>query len=162
MIARQIKLALVTLLIVVAQTQVMRFLSLEGITPDILMIWVVYIALTGGQMQGMIWGFCVGVLFDLVTGNFIGLSALTKTICGFLAGYFFNENKTALTLKSHRFVIIVLGVSIVHNAMYFVILTQGTDIGFLRAIFQFGLATALYTSVLTLLPMFRFGRKYQT
>jgi len=125
------------------------------------MIWIVYIALMSGQMHAIIWGFSIGVVFDLVTGNFIGLSALTKTICGFVAGYFFNENKTILTLRSYRFVIIVLIVSLVHNTIYFVIFTLGTDIGFIKAIFQFGLATALYTSILTLLPMFRFGRKYQ-
>ncbi len=161
MIAREVRYGLVSLFLILLQTQVMRYLSLEGITPDILMIWIVYIALMSGQMHGIIWGFSVGVVFDLVTGNFIGLSALTKTICGFVAGYFFNENKTILTLRSYRFVIIVLIVSLVHNTIYFVIFTQGTDIGFIRAIFQFGLATALYTSTLTLLPMFRFGRKYQ-
>lgn len=161
MIAREVRYGLISLFLILLQTQVMRYLSLEGITPDILMIWIVYIALMSGQMHGIIWGFSVGVVFDLVTGNFIGLSALTKTICGFVAGYFFNENKTILTLRSYRFVIIVLIVSLVHNTIYFVIFTQGTDIGFIRAIFQFGLATALYTSILTLLPMFRFGRKYQ-
>ena len=161
MIAREVKLGLVSLLLIVAQTQLMRFLSLEGITPDILMIWVVYIALTSGQTHGMIWGFATGLMFDLVTGNFIGLSALTKTVCGFVAGYFFNENKTPFTLKSYRFVIIVLVVSLLHNTIYFVIFTQGTDISFIRAVFQFGVATALYTSILTLLPMFRFARKYQ-
>jgi rod shape-determining protein MreD len=160
MIGRQIKIALLSLLLILLQTQVLRFLSLEGITPDLLLIWIVYIAITSGQMSGTVWGFVIGLVFDFVTGNFIGLSALTKTICGFTAGYFFNDNKTTMTLRSYRFVMIVLMVSLLHNTIYFVVFTQGTDIGLLRAVFQFGLATALYTSLITLLPMFGFSRKY--
>ena len=107
----------------------------------------------------MIWGFCIGLAFDLATGNFIGLSALTKTVCGFAAGYFFNENKALLTLGSYRFVVIVLLISFIHNMIYFMIFTQGSDVGFLRAIFQSGLATTAYTGTIALLPMMMFSRK---
>jgi len=144
------------------QTQAMRLLTLEGITPDILIIWIIYIALKEGQMAATLWGFLIGLMFDFVTGYFIGLSALTKTVAGFAAGYFFNENKTPLTLGSYRYIVIVLLVSLIHNTVYFAAFTQGSDIGLLRAIFQVGLATTFYTAVLTLLPMFAFARKYIT
>ena len=160
MIAKQIKYALLSLFFVVIQTQVMRLLSIEGITPDILIIWIVYVALRRGQMQGMLWGFTVGLAFDLITGNFIGLSALSKTVAGFTGGFFYNENKTQLTLRSYQFIVIVLAASIIHNTIYFFIFTQGSDIRLLRAVFQYGLTTALYTSLVTLLPMFSFARKY--
>jgi len=142
------------------QTKVMRLLTLEGITPDILAIWVVYLALKQGQLAGTLWGFCIGLAFDFVTGSFIGLSALTKTICGFTAGYFYNENKTPIILSSYRFLLIILFVTLVHNTVYFFIYTQGSDIGLLRAIFQVGVATTFYTTTWSLLPMFAFARKY--
>ena len=159
MIAKHLKYAAASLLVVIVQTQVMRLLSLEGITPDLLAIWVVYIALRRGQIAGTLWGFGIGLVFDLVTGNFIGLAALTKTICGFSAGYFFNENKTQMTLGSYRFILIVLIVSLIHNIIYFIIFTRGTDIGLVGAIFKFGVTTTLYTATLTLLPMLVFSRK---
>ncbi len=155
----QIKYFVISLLLIVVQSQAMKLLSLEGITPDILTIWIVYIALQQGQIGGTLWGFVIGLFFDLVTGNFIGLAALTKTICGFIAGYFFNENKTAMTISSYRFILIVLIVSLIHNTIYFVVFTRGTDIGFLRAVFEFGMATTLYTATVSLLPMFIFSRK---
>ena len=161
MIGKQFKYALISIFLIVLQTQVMRLLTIEGITPDILMIWIVYLALRQGQMKGMLWGFAIGLVFDLVTGNFVGLSAMTKTICGFTAGYFYNENKTTLILRSYQFIVIVLIVGVIHNTVYFLVFTQGSEIGFIRAIFQYGLATALYTSILTLLPMLSFSRKYQ-
>jgi rod shape-determining protein MreD len=158
--ARQTKYLFLSILLILIQMQVMRLLTLEGITPDILTIWIVYLALKEGQLQGTIWGFVVGLLFDVMTGSFIGLAALTKTICGFMAGYFYNENKTAMTLGSYRFIVIVLVVSLIHNTLYFIVFTQGSEIGLLRAIFQVGLATTLYTAAVTLLPMFAFSQKY--
>ena len=159
MIAKHLKYALVAFLVVLCQTQVMRLLSLEGITPDLLAIWVVYVALKEGQITGTLWGFLAGLLFDLVTGNFIGLGALTKTICGFTAGYFYQTNKTEITLASYRFILIVLMTALIHNTIFFMLFTRGTDIGLLSAIIEFGLTTSLYTATLTLLPMLVFSRR---
>ena len=157
-----IKYIVVSIILVLVQTTIVRLLSLEGITPDILTIWIVYIALKQGQTRAMLWGFGIGLLVDFVTGNFIGLSALTKTLCGFFAGYFFNENKTQLTLGSYRFLMIVFFASLIHNTAYFMVFTRGTEIGLARAILEFGIATTLYTATLSLLPMFAFARKYLT
>ena len=154
-----IKYFFISILLIIIQSQAMKLLSLEGMTPDILAIWIVYLALRHGQLSGTMWGFGIGLLFDLVTGSLIGLSALSKTVCGFIAGYFYNENKTVMTLSSYRFILVVLTVSFIQNTVYFVIFTRGTDIGLLRAIFEFGLATTLYTATVSLLPMFLFARK---
>jgi rod shape-determining protein MreD len=161
MIGKSFKYALISLFLIVVQTQATRLLSIDEITPDILMIWIVYLALRTGQISGTLWGFAIGLVFDLVTGNFIGLSEMTKTISGFVAGYFYNENKTQLILRSYQFMVIVLVVGVIHNTIYFLIFTQGSDIGFIKALVQYGLSTALYTSIVTLLPMFSFARKYQ-
>ena len=149
----------ITVILIIIQTTVVKLISLEGITPDLLVIWVVYLTLIEGQFSGTIIGFCVGLLFDLMTGSFIGLSALTKTICGFLTGYFFNENKTKLVLGSYRFLLIVVMTSFIHNVLYFIIFTRGSEIGLLAAIFQFGFTTTLYTAAVTLIPIFIFARK---
>ena len=144
---------------VLIQTQVVQLLTLEGITPDILAIWVVYLALREGQLTATIAGFIIGLAFDFATGSFIGLAALTKTICGFTAGYFYDENKTPLTLGSYRFIIIVLIVSLIHNTIYFIVFTQGSDISLAGAVFRVGLATTFYTATITIIPMFAFARK---
>ncbi len=157
--SRHIRYFFITLLLLLIQTQVMHLLTLEGITPDILVIWIVYIAVREGQLPATIWGFAIGMLYDLATGSFIGLSAFSKTLCGFSAGYFFNEHKTQLTLSSYRYLIIVMAVSMIHNTLYFSVFTRGSDIGLMRAIFQSGLATTFYTTTVTLLPMFAFSRR---
>jgi rod shape-determining protein MreD len=160
--SRHVKYLFFTIFLLLVQSKMMTLLTLEGITPDLLTIWVVYLALKEGQLAAMPWGFAIGLMFDLLTGNFIGLSALTKTVAAFTAGYFFNENKTPLILGSYRFLVIVLVVSLIHNTLYFIIFTQGSEIGTLRAVLQVGLATTFYTATLSLLPMLAFARKYIT
>ncbi len=148
------------LMLVLIQTTVLRLASLEGIVPDLLAIWVVYIAIKEGQLSGTIWGFATGLLLDLVSGNFIGLSALTKTLLGFIAGYFYGENKVHMILSSYRFPLILVFASLVHNALYFALFTRGTEMSLLSAVVEIGLATTLYTATLALLPMFYFSRRH--
>ncbi len=159
MISRYFRYILFTLGLVLIQEKFLRFIGLEGITPDLLTIWIVYIALQHGQMHGMLWGFSIGLFIDLSVGNFIGLSALTKTIAGFTAGYFYDEQRKPVILGSYRFLVIILIVSFIHNIFYFVIFTRGSEIGLLRAVLEFGIATTCYTAVISLLPMFAFARK---
>ncbi|MBI4546603.1 MAG: rod shape-determining protein MreD [Ignavibacteriae bacterium] len=156
-----VKYIIVLFLLIVIQTQIVRLVSLHGITPDLLIIWIVYIGLKEGQIKATLWGFGIGLATDLVTGNFIGLTALTKTASGFVAGYFYNENKVQLTLSSYRFILIVLIVSLVHNTLYFIIFTRGSEIGLFQAVFTVGLAATLYTAMISLLPMVAFSRKYR-
>ena len=150
---------LISLALIVLQTTIVRMLSLEGIQPDILIIWIVYVALTEGQMHATVWGFCVGLFMDLLSGNFLGLSAMTKTLSGFLGGYFYNENKTRLTLGTYRFLLVILFVSFLHNILYFLIYTQGSDMHFWSVVVRFGITTTLYTATLCVIPMFAFSRK---
>jgi rod shape-determining protein MreD len=156
---RYVKYALVSIVLIILQTTLVHLLNLEGIIPDVLAIWVIYIALMNGQLEGTLWGFGIGLVLDMTSPDFIGLSALAKTICGFLAGYFYNENKTKLMLGSYRFVLTVFFVTFIQNIIYFVIFTRGSDINLLHAVVQYGLTTALYTAIATLFPVFILSRR---
>jgi len=156
---RIVKNLLLSVVFILIQTTVLRLVALEGIVPDLLAIWIVYIAVTEGQLSATLWGFGIGLTFDLASGGFIGLSALTKTILGFFAGYFYGENKIQMTLSSYRFPLIVLIVSVIHNTVYFALYTRGTEIGLVRSIAEIGFATSLYTATVSLLPMFTFSRR---
>jgi rod shape-determining protein MreD len=156
-----IRSALVALGLLVLQTTFVPFLSIGGFVPDLFLIWVVYIAVRRGQMEAIITGFLVGLLQDAVTTQFFGLSALTKTIAGFVAGYFFNENSTEQTLGSYRFILILLLSSSVHNFLYYGIFLQGIQDAVVTTTIEFSVATALYTALLSMLPMLTFVRKYR-
>ncbi|HLP16774.1 MAG TPA: rod shape-determining protein MreD [Bacteroidota bacterium] len=155
-----VRILLITVLLVALQTTLIPFLSVANIIPDILLIWVVYTALQSGQIPATVLGFAAGLFVDLLSGQFLGLSALSKTIVGFAAGYFFNDNKVNFTIARYQFLVIVALMSFVHNVIYFAIFVQGTDIGFVTAMLRFGLFATIYTTAVALLPWFVFTRKF--
>jgi rod shape-determining protein MreD len=156
--------AALSILVVVAQALVSRFLVVVDIVPDLVLLWIVYIAIREGQLAATTAGFLLGLIIDLLSGQdgMLGLATVSKTVGGFVAGYFFSEGKAYQTLGGSRFIIAVAIVSVVHNGLYFVIFLQGTDIGWWDILFRYGIPTALYTTVVALVPMFVFARKYLT
>ena len=158
MTAVSIRYVLITAVLIVLQTTFIRFVSIETITPDILVIWIAYLALSYGQIHATVAGFVLGFVIDILSGSFLGLSALSKTVCGFVAGYFFDLERREQTLSTYRFAIIVLIVSLVHNTIYFAIFVQGSDLPLLRTVVLFGIATSLYTCAISFLPVFGYSR----
>lgn len=152
---------LISILIVLLQTTLARYLAIESIAPDLLLIWIVSLALREGQSTATVAGFFLGLLFDLISGKdgMLGLAALCKTVAGFAAGYFYNENKIVQILGGYQFVLVVAVASIVHNVLYFIIFLQGTEVGWLDAVVLYGFPTTVYTAALALLPMFVVSRR---
>lgn len=157
-----IRSALVVIGLLLLQTTFLPFISLGGYLPDLFILYIVYIALRRGQIEATISGFIIGLLQDIITTQFFGLAALSKTIAGFVAGYFFNENTTEQTLGSYRYVLLVALCSVVHNFLYFIIFFQGTSGSLLSSVFECTIGMTLYTCIISVLPMFFYSRKYNT
>ncbi len=156
---RYIRYGIFSVILLVFQTTIVPFLSISNIGPDLLLVWFVFVAIKLGQIPATVAGFAIGIAVDLISGHFIGLSALSKTVAGFFAGYFYNENKIDYTLGSYQFLIIVGFVSLIHNVIFFVIFVQGSEIGFWSAILRFGLFSTIYTIAIAVLSVFVFSRK---
>jgi len=153
---------LLSLLFIVVDGTLVKFLSIANIVPDILLVWIVYIAVREGQSAGTTAGFLIGLAMNLMsaTDNLLGLAALAKTFAGFTAGYFYNENKTYNTLGGYQFVVIVAVASVVHNTLYFIIFLQGSGLSWMQSVLSYGVPTTAYTAAVALLPMFAFARKH--
>ena len=156
---KHVRLILITIVLITLQTTIVSFTSIANIIPDVMLIWIVYIAISQGQIPATLYGFAIGLLLDLISGQFLGLSALSKTIAGFLAGYFFHENKIELNLAHYQFLIFVGIASLAHNIIYFIIFTQCSDVDLFTAVFRFGLFSALYTTFVATIPMFINARR---
>ena len=155
---------LLSCLLVLLQTTLVRYLAIETVGPDIVLIWIVYLALREGQATATTAGFFLGLAVDLLSGteSMIGLAALSKTMAGFTAGFFHNENKVQQILGGYQFPLITGTTALVHNILYFIVFLQGTDVGWLNAVTMYGLPSAAYTAALTLIPMFVFARRVRT
>ena len=156
--------SLLSLLFIVIDSTLVKFLTIANIIPDILIIWIVYVAIREGQIAGTTAGFLIGLTMNLMgtTNGIMGIAALAKTFAGFTAGYFFNENKIYGTLGGYQFIVIVGVASMVHNIIYFIIFLQGSGLSWMQSVLYYGVPTTLYTAAVTLLPMFAFARKYSS
>ena len=83
-----IKYILVVLAIVIVgfllQTTVFPHMELAGVTPNIMVIIITSYGLMRGRKQGMIIGFCSGLILDFFSGTTFGLYAILYLYLGFL------------------------------------------------------------------------------
>lgn len=154
--------ALVVFLILIVQTTFLPFIAIEGFVPDLALIWLVYYALRRGQGEATVAGFLTGLAEDLMATQLFGLAALSKTLAGFFAGYFFNENKTEQTLGTPQFMMIVGLSSLVHTIVFYTIILQGSDVPLVWTVLSQSMATTAYTTAMSALPMFAFSRRRST
>lgn len=78
------------------------FLSIKGIRPDFILIYILYTSIRYGNIYGVIVGFFLGILVDLVgVGSFFGLTSLTFVITGYLAGFLQDKNDTMIPAYFH-------------------------------------------------------------
>src|SRR4029077_9257898 len=75
---------LATVVAVAAQTTLDRWFSTNAV--DLVLVVVVYNALSSGRVGGMLAGSFAGLVQDSLSGGVIGMSGLSKTIVGFVAG----------------------------------------------------------------------------
>ena len=70
------------------QTTLARFVVGGTAAIDLVLVAVVYVALTTGPVSGMLAGSLAGLVQDSLSSGVIGIGGLAKTIVGFLAGAF--------------------------------------------------------------------------
>ncbi len=148
------------MLLISIHITVLDFIAIGNITPDLLIILVVIIAIYEGQFKAVFIGFFIGLLFDIFTFDVIGTNALTKTVVAFFAGYFYQEGEARKIIGSLKFLIIVFIAAMFHNAIYNIFYLKLSEASFTHFFLLYGVAASLYTTVIAVFPMlFRITRK---
>lgn len=108
---------LVALVVALAlQTTFARFAFRGPIAIDLVLVAVIYIALTFGPVTGLLAGTAAGLAQDaLVAGSIIGIGGLAKTVVGFVAGIVGSQFIVAQPLP--RFVVF-FGATVVHALVF--------------------------------------------
>ncbi len=145
-----VKNILILIVLLLIQKTFIKILSLSAlnISPDFVVIMLIYIGAKEGKITGSVYGFLTGLLADFLSGTFIGLSAMTYTIASFLAGFFKTENEKFLT--KYMFLVTVFACSFAGNFIYFWIYFQGTPITFPEVLVKYVLTTSAYTTIISL------------
>ncbi len=83
-IANKVLHLLLLIAALVIQITFFEQLKLFHISFDLVMVALIAITLIGGAFYGIIFGFIIGLLLDLITGDLVGISALIYSLDAFL------------------------------------------------------------------------------
>ncbi|WP_027338569.1 rod shape-determining protein MreD [Halonatronum saccharophilum] len=115
------------------------------VTPDLMLIIIVVLAINKGKTAGGIAGFIIGFLQDLFSGNLFGINAITKTIVGYLLGFL------SKVIYQDNFIIVAIitfFATIINQGMI-IFFTGGIDIE--SALKEIIIPLAIYNTIITLI-----------
>ena len=142
----------------VIQLVLVPLISIDNVAPNFILILIVYYTLRNGQIFGMLLGFGLGFIFDLISGGLLGAFMFSFTISAFVTGFFYNENKFDTNLASYFFLVILFVSSFVCLFIFGSISNSSTNIGFLFLIVEEGILPAIYTTLFGI-PLVVFSSK---
>jgi len=97
------------------QTTLGRFVLRGTVAVDLVLVAVVYVALTSGPVTGLLTGTVAGLIQDALSSGVIGIGGLAKTVVGFLAGIIGTQFIVAQPLP--RFVVF-LSATVLHAVIF--------------------------------------------
>ena len=133
--------------LVIVQLVIIPLISIYNITPNLIIILIVYYALKEGQIFGIILAFILGLLLDLISGGLIGAFMFSFTISAFIAGYFHSENKMDTNLATYFFLLIVFISACVNSFLFARISNSASNVNLLLLIIEEGLLPGIYTTL---------------
>lgn len=83
---RVVRVVLAIALALALQTTLARFVVAGSAAVDLVLVAVVYVALTTGPASGLLAGSVAGIVQDALSSGVIGVGGLAKSIVGFTAG----------------------------------------------------------------------------
>jgi rod shape-determining protein MreD len=106
---------LATALALALQTTLTRFIVRGTVAVDLVLVVVVYAALTTGPVTGLLTGTFAGLVQDALSSGVIGIGGLAKTVVGFVAGIIGTQFIVAQPLP--RFVVF-FAATMLHAALF--------------------------------------------
>jgi len=128
-------------ILIIFQSFFSEVVTIKGIRLDLAVLILVYIGLTKGPVQGVIFGFLIGLLLDVFTPQRLGLGALIKSLIGFTVGNF----KDNLFLESSYSKGAIIFLSVILNDLLYHLLSEGVTLFTFHTILYYSLPSALYT-----------------
>lgn len=133
--------------LVAAQWLVVQHLDLWGAIPDVVLLFLAWVALHTPRRTAALVGFGLGAALDVAYGTW-GLHMLVKTLTGFLLGSItVTEERDALLIQPQQAFLGGLVLTLMHNGLLVILLAlqaQTTNTLLVNALW---LGSALYTAV---------------
>ena len=132
------------ILSIILQITIIPLFSIKGISPDLIIILVISVSIQRGKFWGVVAGFSTGLVFDAFGTALVGLSSLANSISAFVAGFLLGEQ---LEQRFGVIVGLILVSLLIHDFLYYTILSIGTSIGFWVTLFKHVVPQSFYTLI---------------
>lgn len=100
MIRDHLKYGIFLLLVTIFSLKFSGLYAVYGVKPDLLLIFLIRRSLNDPKPQVVVlWGFITGIVFDLIIGDVIGISALSYSIVCFFTAFY---KRTTTYLPSYK------------------------------------------------------------
>lgn len=98
----------------------MRYFSPFGLSPNLILVLIIFVGITRGPFTGQIFGFCWGIAWDVISVGLFGSHALLFTCAGYLSGLLsrkWNEDKiiTQLIVTGAASALFLVGMGLVYR-----------------------------------------------
>jgi rod shape-determining protein MreD len=113
--AAWVVLAIALALVLQTQTTLNRFMVRGAVVVDLVLVVVVYVALSSGPVTGLLAGTVAGLVQDVLSSGVVGIGGLAKTTVGFLAGII--GSQFIVTQPLSRFVVF-FGATVVERVLF--------------------------------------------
>ncbi|HEY9166805.1 MAG TPA: rod shape-determining protein MreD [Candidatus Kryptonia bacterium] len=143
---------------IIAQKFLDNFAAINLVSPQLVILFVVFLSLREGQLNGMCGGFVIGIFHDLLATHFLGITSFIGVIAGFVAGFFYKESDIELAARTFSFAWISAITLFVSELVALPIIAAG-ELNYVYVFLKFTLGTTVYTSVFAMIIVFVNGKK---
>ncbi len=132
-------------LVLIVQRTIIPLISIQGISPDLILIFIVYWSGQRSRFQGVLTGFTGGLLQDLAGTGIVGVFALSKAIAAYIACSFpwGRLERNILPMG-----VALLTASFAHYMVYYLFQLRNSSAGFLAMLLRYGIPSVIYTTIL--------------
>lgn len=122
--------------------------------PNVILLFSIWIVLREGRIIGYISAFILGIIYDVLTMQVLGVSSLSFLFGVLFAGIFYRKEKEFLILSSYRFILIVFFSSLIANLIQNIFYLKLSDLDFWTSFVFKWLGNTVYTAIISTIPFF--------
>ncbi|MDA0747828.1 MAG: rod shape-determining protein MreD [bacterium] len=141
---KTLRITLLLALALLLQTSWVHKIECFGLTPDLVLLVLVYIGISGGQIEGTVYGFISGFLLDIYDPQTMGTNALANSVVGFAVGYI-RIGIVAEDVRVQALILFLAG--LLHNLIYLAVYSLSGPAAVASLFLHYGLGAAAYTAI---------------
>ncbi len=141
-----IKLAATGCIVLLVELVLNPLWEIKGASPDLVLIFIVILAVKTDRIRALLFGFIFGLLQDSLTTNLFGLFAFCKSTIGFFLAW--RVESQDITLKTWMWFPLIFAAGFFQFVIYGVVILQGSEISFVNYLIDYIIPQTIYTAII--------------